>query len=58
MVKTVTDLDIEIRAFETRYEMKSETMRERFRAGLQKDTADISKWLLLLRLRERVRGTR
>jgi hypothetical protein len=37
----------EIRTLEKRYEMTSETMRDRVRQG-QLDTADTARWLVLL----------
>jgi predicted transcriptional regulator len=46
-------LDEQIRAFETQYEMSSADMLAAFRAGSVRDTTDISKWIMLLRVRER-----
>jgi len=41
------ELDAEVRALELRYEMTSDTMRSRVKAG-GLDTADTAKWLVLL----------
>lgn len=49
-------LDAEIRDYEIRYAMTSEKMLSEFKAGVVKDTADIAKWLILVQVRERVRG--
>ena len=49
----LSSIEAEIRAFETRYEMTSAEMRERFRAGMLNDTADIARWLLLVSARDR-----
>ena len=45
-------LNARIRQFEMRYEMSSDTMRERLRTGEIRETAEIAKWLFLLSLRE------
>ena len=37
-----------IKAFELRYEMTSEAMLDKLKAGTQKETADIAEWLFLL----------
>lgn len=47
------ELDQRIRAFEIRYEMTSEEMVRRLHAGQIEDTADISKWTMLLLARSR-----
>ena len=47
------DIEARIRAFEVRYEMTSKEMRRRFASGELRDTADTSRWLMLLRARER-----
>ncbi len=49
-------LDAEILAFEVRHEMSSEVMLARFKSGQQPDTADISRWFLLLSVRERAQA--
>jgi hypothetical protein len=49
-------LDAEIRGFEIRYEMSSDEMRAAFGRGEVRDTADVAKWLILLRARDRARG--
>jgi hypothetical protein len=49
-------LDAEIRSFEIRYEMSSVEMRAKFGRGEVADTADIARWLILLRARDRARG--
>jgi len=41
-----------IRAFEARYEMTSAEMLRKFRAGEIRETADISKWLFLISVRD------
>lgn len=46
----LTAVEAKLRAFEHRYEMSTETMRAKFRAGELKDTADISQWLILSRV--------
>jgi hypothetical protein len=46
-------IDDRIRELEVRYEMSSEEMRAGFKAGTVRDTADISRWLILLRVRDR-----
>jgi hypothetical protein len=48
-------LDAEIGEFEIRYQMSSVDMRGAFARGEVTDTADIAKWLILLRARDRVR---
>jgi len=45
-------IDQEIRSLEQRYEMSSETMRARVARG-EVDTADTSRWLVLLAARGR-----
>ena len=37
-----------IKTFELRYEMTSEAMLDKLKAGTQKETADIAEWLFLL----------
>jgi hypothetical protein len=49
-------LDAEIRGFEIRYEMSSDEMRAAFSRGEIRDTAEISRWLILLRARDRAHG--
>ena len=41
-----------IRVFESRYEMTSSEMLKKFRAGEIRETADISKWLFLISVRD------
>lgn len=41
-----------IAELETRYEMSSDTMRERLRRGELRETADVGKWLMLLDARD------
>lgn len=48
-------LDAEIGELEIRYQMSSADMRAAFARGEITDTADIAKWLILLRARDRVR---
>lgn len=52
---SLSAIDTQIRAFETRYEMSSDEMLVRFQSGKQPDTADISRWMMLLSVRKRVR---
>jgi hypothetical protein len=47
------DIDARLRAFEVRYEMTSTEMRVRFSRGEVRDTADVARWLMLLRARDR-----
>ena len=49
------DLDARIAAFEVRNGMTSAEMRAGFHAGTVADTCETSRWLLLLRLRDRRR---
>lgn len=46
-------IDARIHEFEIRYEMTSVQMCERFARGEMRDTSDVSRWLMLLRVRER-----
>ena len=50
------EIDASIRELEMRYEMSSAEMRAGFKAGTVRDTADISRWLMLLRVRDRAIG--
>lgn len=50
---SLSALDRQIRAFETRYEMSSDEMLSRFKRGEQADTAEISRWMMLLSVRRR-----
>jgi hypothetical protein len=43
-----------IAAFETRYEMSSETMRKKLAAREIKETAEICAWSMLLNLRDKL----
>lgn len=52
---SITAIDAQIRAFETRYEITVEEMLARFQNGKQDDTADISRWMMLISVRKRVR---
>jgi hypothetical protein len=45
-------LNARIRQFEMRYEMSSDTMRQRLRAGEIRETAEIADWLFWLDVRE------
>jgi len=45
-----TEIDQGIAEFESRYEMSSKTMREQFRTGNLRETAEIGRWLILLAL--------
>jgi hypothetical protein len=47
------DIDARIHALEVQYGMTSQEMRSRFATGVMPDTADVSRWLMLLRARER-----
>ena len=50
----LTKLNAEIHDFEIRYELGSDAMRAAVKAGTLAETAEIAKWLILLRIRERV----
>src|SRR5438132_10033559 len=50
----LAELDAEVRAFETRLGMDSETMRARLDAGEIEETLDLCKWLMALRLRDEI----
>ena len=52
---SLSAIDAQLTALETRYEMTSEEMLARFKSGKQDDTADISRWMMLLSVRKRVR---
>lgn len=52
---SLSAIDAQIRKFEVQYEMSSEEMLARHRNGQQADTADISRWMMLLSVRKRVR---
>lgn len=45
-------VDGEIRAFEQRFKMDSETMREQVRSGALAESWDICQWLMALNLRD------
>ena len=49
-------LDARIARFEQIYEMSSETLLARMRSREQRETNEICTWLMLLDLRDRVRG--
>lgn len=44
-------VEAKLRAFEHRYEMSTTEMRAKFKAGELMDTADISQWLILAKVR-------
>ncbi len=46
------EIDQRIAEFESRYEMSSKTMREQFRTGNRRETAEIGRWLILLSIRD------
>ena len=50
---TRVKLEQAIHELEARYEMTSDEMRQALAAGTLKDTADISRWLVLLKALER-----
>ncbi len=52
---SLSAIDGQIRAFETRYEMSSDDMLARFKRREQSDTAEISRWMMLLSARARAR---
>lgn len=47
------NIDARILAFENQYGITSDEMRRRFKSGEMRDTGDVSRWLMLLRVRER-----
>jgi hypothetical protein len=54
----VQELEAEINAYETRYEMSSTVMRQRVRESRIEHTADICRWQMLLEMRDRVSKAR
>lgn len=46
------EVDQRIAEFESRYEKSSKTMREQFRTGNLRETAEIGQWLILLSVRD------
>jgi hypothetical protein len=50
----VQELEAEINAYETRYEMSSALMSQRLRESRLEHTADICRWQMLLEVRDRV----
>jgi hypothetical protein len=44
-------LDAQLRVFEQRYELPSSALSDALAAGQLRDTADVSEWLFLARLR-------
>lgn len=52
------DVEARIRAFERRYEVDSETMREQVASGARVETWDVCQWLLLLDVRDRLAAAR
>jgi hypothetical protein len=51
------ELDEQIGAFEARFGLDSEAMRRDVANGSRRETADVCEWLMLLRVRERLRAT-
>jgi hypothetical protein len=51
----LTALEMQVRVFETKYGMTSTVMRERVAKGELGESADFSKWLMLLSVLKRVR---
>lgn len=49
----LSELNEQIEEFERRYEISSERLLEELYEGTRTETADIARWLMLLRLRER-----
>jgi len=45
----------EIEAFETRFQIDSETMRREVRSGIRPETWDVCRWLMALRTRDELR---
>jgi hypothetical protein len=45
-------LDYRIKRFERRYEISSKAMRQQFRLGRIRETAEICSWLMLLKAKE------
>jgi hypothetical protein len=54
----VEDIEERIRAFERRYELDSETMREEVSTGARAETWDLCQWLMLLDVRDRLAAAR
>jgi hypothetical protein len=48
------ELDQRLNEYETRYEMSSKTMREKYRSGHLRETADICRWLILLNVKDQL----
>lgn len=49
----LSELNEQIEEFERRYELSSERLLEELYEGTRTETAEIARWLMLLRLRER-----
>lgn len=49
----ISELNEQIEEFERRYELSSEHLLEELYEGTRTETAEIARWLMLLRLRER-----
>lgn len=50
----IADVDAQIRDFERRYELRSELMKAELAAGTRRETGEICRWLMLLKLRDRL----
>jgi hypothetical protein len=50
----LTVLEMQVRAYETKYSMRSDEMRSRVASGELGESADFSKWLMLLSVMKRV----
>lgn len=50
----VKALDAEIRAYEQRFGMDSETLKQRLSEGTVEETDDVCMWLMRLKLRDRL----
>ncbi len=50
----LSELNEQIEEFERRYELSSEHLLEELYEGTRTETAEIARWLMLLRLRERL----
>jgi hypothetical protein len=52
----IEELDREIRAYEQRYGLDSASLEREVAGGHRQETEDICRWLMLLRIRERLEG--
>lgn len=50
----VNALDAEIRAYEQRFKMDSETLKKRLSEGTVEETDEVCTWLMRLKLRDRL----